>query len=267
MTENRASIVIPTFNRADFLKEAIDSALAQTIPCEVIVCDHGSTDNTPEVAASYGTKIKYFRREKDFGVHYCWLEGIINASHEWVHINYDDDWIAPEFMEKTLAMCTDKVGIVFSQATLFDNETRKTRILFTRFNFGSGTHPSSKLEKVLLSQVISPACTLVRKKDLLNGLLMGEVPLSTSHYKGVGPDLLFGLLPLLDYPYFAYTEEPLAYFRAHEGSITTDSEKSKERQKKIDMAYLETRRYYVLLKVVKNLGIKNLVYKLYRLLN
>ena len=52
------SIIIPTFNRADFLVECIDSCLAQTQPCEIIVCDHGSTDTTPEVVKKYGDKSK-----------------------------------------------------------------------------------------------------------------------------------------------------------------------------------------------------------------
>ena len=56
------SIVIPTFNRAGMLPVAIDSALNQTKACEVIVVDHGSTDNTPKVAEAYGDRILYIRR-------------------------------------------------------------------------------------------------------------------------------------------------------------------------------------------------------------
>src|SRR5690242_12394974 len=49
------SIIIPTYNRVNDVKRAIDSALEQTHqPCEVIVVDDGSSDATPELLAQYG---------------------------------------------------------------------------------------------------------------------------------------------------------------------------------------------------------------------
>lgn len=60
------SIVIPVYNGANYLKEAIDSALNQTYPnCEIIVVNDGSTDQgkTECIALSYGEKIRYFSKE------------------------------------------------------------------------------------------------------------------------------------------------------------------------------------------------------------
>jgi cellulose synthase/poly-beta-1,6-N-acetylglucosamine synthase-like glycosyltransferase len=51
------SIVVPTFNRADMLPEAISSALKQTYPhCEIIVVNDGSTDNSRELLEKYATE-------------------------------------------------------------------------------------------------------------------------------------------------------------------------------------------------------------------
>jgi glycosyltransferase involved in cell wall biosynthesis len=47
MTAPLVTIVIPTFNRSAMLRRCIESALAQTLACEVIVVDHGSKDDTP----------------------------------------------------------------------------------------------------------------------------------------------------------------------------------------------------------------------------
>jgi glycosyltransferase involved in cell wall biosynthesis len=58
------SIVIPVYNGANFLREAIDSALAQTYAnCEIIVVNDGSNDDTEQIALSYGEKIRYFAKE------------------------------------------------------------------------------------------------------------------------------------------------------------------------------------------------------------
>jgi glycosyltransferase involved in cell wall biosynthesis len=59
------SIVIPVYNGADFLREAIESALNQTYArIEVIVVNDGSTDGgkTEQIAASYGSRLRYVSR-------------------------------------------------------------------------------------------------------------------------------------------------------------------------------------------------------------
>lgn len=52
------TIGIPSFNQQEYLPDAIDSALAQTLPCEIIVVDDGSTDNSLKITRRYGNKIK-----------------------------------------------------------------------------------------------------------------------------------------------------------------------------------------------------------------
>lgn len=60
----RVTVVIPTHNRAALLPRAIASALAQTaLPrCDIVIVDDGSTDDTPDVAASYADRIHYLRQ-------------------------------------------------------------------------------------------------------------------------------------------------------------------------------------------------------------
>ena len=83
----KVSIVIPVYNGENYMKEAIDSALAQTYDnCEIIVVNDGSTDHTDMIAKSYGHKIRYFSKdnggvsselnvgiEKMEGEYFAWL--------------------------------------------------------------------------------------------------------------------------------------------------------------------------------------------------
>lgn len=90
------SIVIPTYNYARFLPDAIDSALAQEVPgaeLEVLVVDDGSTDETPEVLARYGDRIRVVRKA-NAGLSAARNTGMSEALHEWVIFLDSDDMLA-----------------------------------------------------------------------------------------------------------------------------------------------------------------------------
>lgn len=239
------SIVIPTFNRAQLVSKAIDAALAQTIPAEVILCDHGSTDATPEVAARYGSRIQYVRRKEDRGPIVCWRDGVEHASGDFVQINYDDDWIDSTFMEKTLPLFRDDVGFVYTRAAIHSTDGAPPTI---SLEHPPGTQPVSRVVRHLLRSplTISPGCALFRKKDALKNLLP-EVPGARGVYgrnSGVGEDLLLFLLTSLDYPRYAHVPEVLAHFLAHPSSITVAAASSGRGNVLAD-AYAVAKQYYL----------------------
>ena len=251
MTHPKVSIVIPTFNRSGMLRRCIDSALAQTFPCEVVVCDHGSSDDTPTVACSYGDRIRYVRREQDSGVHFAWLDGVVSARGEFVHINYDDDLIAPTFIEKCMALMGPEVAFCLSSAEVRDDASQQPlAYLFTSLG-PTGVYPVRRFMSHQIKGLVSPGATLIRRKDILNHLLVGRVPFTTFEYRGVGPDWLMTAMTTLDYPKFGYVDEPLAVFSAHEGSITIDAHKDAARKKALYRAYQESRLYYTIAWLVK----------------
>lgn len=88
------SVIIPTYNRADRVTRAIDSALAQTVPpMEVIVVDDGSTDNTQEVLVAYGDKI-HVVHQANAGVSAARNAGMELATGELIALlDSDDVWL------------------------------------------------------------------------------------------------------------------------------------------------------------------------------
>lgn len=255
--DKKVTIIIPTFNRAQYVSKTIDSALAQTHPCDIIVCDHGSTDNTPEVIARYEDKVTYIRREKDFGPHFCWLEAVLHANTEFVHLHFDDDLMENSFIEKTLELMKDDVGMVFTNAKFYyqqeDRYSENTVFNFER-DFPCGIVNSSIVEKKILGgYMFSPAICLYRKRDVIDAILPGNLPIDFGgNYHGVGPDLLMQLLACIRYPKIGVIYEPLAYFGSHDGSITVDAWKDIKKKKKIFAGYDAYRKYYNLIKLYKN---------------
>lgn len=254
------SIVIPTFNRANYLKQCIDSALAQTYPCEIIVCDHGSADRTPSVARSYGTAITYIRREKDLGVHFCWLDAVLHASSDLIHINYDDDWIESSYIEKCVRLFSDQIGLVYSNAKVFEEkENRYSEALFPSLG-KTGIYSSRRVKEFGMRGLISPGAIILRKNIILDNLFCGKVPFSRYEYRGVGPDLLFSLMSTLQYKEVGYVDECLAIFRSHENSITIDALRDREKVHKLTRAYDEARTFYLMTEFVNRTGFDRFLY-------
>jgi len=86
------TVVIPTYNRYEFLKRALKSVYAQTyIPNEVIVIDDGSTDNTSQIVQDF-PQITYIYQTNS-GVSSARNKGINNSSFEWIaFLDSDDEW-------------------------------------------------------------------------------------------------------------------------------------------------------------------------------
>ena len=110
------SIIIPTYNRAYLICEAIDSILNQIYQdIEIIVVDDGSTDNTAEVLQRYKDKITYIKQENE-GPGDARNRGIAEASGKYIaFLDSDDIWFEfkLEVQVDILEKLTD-VGFLFS---------------------------------------------------------------------------------------------------------------------------------------------------------
>lgn len=112
MSNNRLCIVLPCYNRRQFLEQAIQSVLAQTEPAfDLIVCDNASTDGSWELIQSTQWNVKgrveLVRNESNLGAVGSarrWSKMIVAP---WTTILSDDDWLAPTFVEHVLPHLSD----------------------------------------------------------------------------------------------------------------------------------------------------------------
>jgi len=90
----KISAIIPTYNRASYIRDAIESVLAQTYPIyEIIVVDDGSTDNTSEIIRLYGDKIRYSWQQNS-GPGAARNSGIKAAKGDYIaFLDSDDIWV------------------------------------------------------------------------------------------------------------------------------------------------------------------------------
>jgi len=120
------SVIIPTYNYARYLRQAIDSALAQTYaPLEVIVIDDGSTDETPQVLAEYGERIRTIR-QINAGVGAARNSGVAAARGEYIALLDSDDLWLPRKLELQIARfeVDPSLGLVHCGSESFDNTGR-----------------------------------------------------------------------------------------------------------------------------------------------
>lgn len=166
MNNPKVSIIIPVYNGSNYMKEAIDSALAQTYKnCEVIVVNDGSTDNTEEIALSYGDKIRYFFKENG-GVSSALNVGIENMNGEYFQFLPHDDIIHPKKIEKNIRAIMESgnpMSIVWSGWNQnFSEENKKVKFEFP-FRYNNKEQLTNGIFPLLLNILISVTVVLHKK--------------------------------------------------------------------------------------------------------
>ncbi len=234
--KSKVSILIPVYNREKYIKEAVLSALNQTYKdIEIVIVDNRSTDNTWEILkdlAKNDQRIKIFQNETNIGPVKNWKRCIDEATGEYGKILWSDDLIASNFLEKTILFFekNDDIGFVYTGTEIFVDGTSKK--IDAYFIGDTGVYNNEQyINGVLFGRnyPVSPGCALFRLSDLKNNLLV-DIPNkigSDFSMHAIGNDLLIFLLTAHQYRKFAFVNEKLSFFRAHDGSISTQSHNGK----------------------------------------
>lgn len=128
------SVVIPTYNRADYIALTIESVLQQTYDnIELIVIDDGSTDNTAAVVQAFAPKVRYvWQQNAERGA--SRNHGLRLASGDYIAFLDSDDLWLPDKAAAGIAYLEARpaVGLLCTDAIEIDGEGRERRILRAR---------------------------------------------------------------------------------------------------------------------------------------
>jgi glycosyltransferase involved in cell wall biosynthesis len=173
----KVSVCIPTYNRAGLLTYAVNSVLQQTYTdFEVIICDDGSTDNTPEVVSQWqDPRIRYIRHPQNIKRSRNMRSGFEAASGTYLIKFDDDDALTPEFLEKTVAVldatpeadfvCTDH-WIINARSERDEAATQANSAKWGKDRLGAGLI-ADFLTEAFQHQSLQVGSTLFRKSDFM----------------------------------------------------------------------------------------------------
>jgi glycosyltransferase involved in cell wall biosynthesis len=213
-TTPKISVIMPTYNRARYIAEAIKSVQGQILQdWELIVVDDGSIDDTESIVRSFMEKddrISYFKNENNLGIAKTRNRGVTLAKADFVAmLDSDDKWISPNKLARQLDAFEQnkKLGIVGTNACFIDEDGV---IIGKHTNFSSDDAGIRKTE--LYRNILMQSGLLIKKEAIEKaGGYDPSFVICDDHdlWLKIGRDWQFMILPSVD----------LAY-RLHKGGIT-----------------------------------------------
>jgi len=209
------SIVVPAYNNASFIESTMHSILAQTHnDLEIIVADHGSTDDTLELLQQFASdpRVRILTTEAGGGAVRNWNRVSEAATGDFIKLVCGDDVIAPTMVERQLELFDTGVALVASSRTIIDANghviirNRGLRGLEGRHTGDEATRATVRSGTNLFGE---PACVMMRR----DALVAAEFWSPTEHY--LIDEATY--VAVLEHGDFVGLREPLASFRVNGG--------------------------------------------------
>lgn len=177
------SICIPTFNRADYLEQTLQSVVHQTIkPFEVIIVDNASTDNTPQIAARYKKfGFTYIRNPKNLGMVGNYNRCLALAQGDYISFLHSDDLISSIWQETWLTTIPDHPADFYTASLCAIDKHNRPLFVYHTFNHDRLIPIGQVLAQLLPHHcpVIAPTGATVFKTKVLKKIAPFKIKLGT----------------------------------------------------------------------------------------
>lgn len=206
------SVVVNNYNYGRFLRDAIDSALAQTYaPLEVVVVDDGSTDESRDIIASYGNRILPVLRENG-GQGSAFNSGFAACTGEYVLFLDADDALLPTAVERATALFEPGVAKVYWRLWEIDTSGWPLGGVIPRTPLPEGYLGNDVLSRGPIACIEAPTSGNAWSRSLLEKIL----PMPELEFRLNADCYLSTLAPL--YGKVRTVPEPQARYRVHGGN-------------------------------------------------
>ena len=219
------TVLIPTYNRPEYLKIALESVLAQNYwNLEIIISDNSTNDLSEQMLQPYlasDSRIKYFSNKgKGFGLAENWNWLMEYPSAEYINWLMDDDFFYPDKISTmmTYYLENDTISLVTSASNLVDEQGKfiKTRCQCADTKIISGHEFGREILRNVANCAGEPTTALLKKKALLKGKLGWRDWQSTQYAYSPIIDIETWLQVSMQGD-VVYIAEPLSAFRSHDG--------------------------------------------------
>ena len=212
------TVVIATYNRANYLTQTIDSVLGQHFRnFELIVVDDGSTDETPHVVAPSGSRVQYIYQENR-GPSAARNTGVRRARAPWISIQDSDDLCAPNQLACLYAYAQSHpdCGMVFANGAYLGGPEHHRDTIIPAPKSRRLAEQGVRLDDLFDKSIVRLQAALISKAcyDELGGhdeSLRISMDLDLSFR-------IFNRFPV------AYLDEVVFYYRRHEGNTSGNQE-------------------------------------------
>lgn len=207
----KVSVIIPVYNAERFIKETVESILAQTYQdFEIVVINDGSTDKSAEIIRSFDDKRIIYSYQKNQGLSIARNEAILKSNGEYIALLDQDDLWLPEKIEKQISLLdsSPEIGLVCSDCYVIDSQGKIMDKVFNQCKHSKGM----VLPQLFLDNFISCPTAVIRKLALNKvGLFDPDFSIAADY------DLWLRIAQFFD---IEYTDIPLAKYRIHANNMS-----------------------------------------------
>ena len=207
------SVIMNIRNGAAFLREALDSVMAQSFTdWELIVWDDCSTDNSAQIVAEYkDRRVRYFLSPEETPLGKARDNAMRQARGEWLAFLDQDDLWTPTKLEKQMALAEADVGIIYGRAVLFYPNGRKR-------DYDQAHEFTPLPEGDIFSELFRSACFIAMSSAALRRSAVEEVG-GIPEWVELTPDYYLYAAIAQRYTSRA-VQEVVCQYRVHTGSMT-----------------------------------------------